>query len=81
MELRYFTAACHTQLPGQEVIDVIPKDGLPMPECPVEKDVPLKRIIRLINNLVSDLSLFPKSLMSCTLSVSESDRWPLIFEN
>lgn len=63
MELGYFTVPRHTQLPGHQVIDVAPKDGLPMPQCPVVKEVPLTRLIRLINNSINDLSSFPKSLM------------------
>lgn len=80
MELRCFTAHCHTELPGQQVIDVIPKDGLPMPQCPVVKEVPLKRLIRLINNIINDLSSFPKSLMISISSVLDSDPGPLIYE-
>lgn len=63
MELGYFTVPRHTQLPGHQVIDVTPKDGLPMPQCPVVKELPRKRLIRLINNSINDLSSFPKSLM------------------
>lgn len=63
VELTYFTVPCHTQLPGPQVIDVTPEDALPMLQCPVVKEVPLKRIIRLINNSINDLSSFPKSLM------------------
>lgn len=82
VELKYFTIPCHTQLPGHQVIDVIPKDGLPMPQCPVVEEVPLKRLIRLINNLINDLSSFPKSLMIWVSLVFESDpgHWSLKFD-
>lgn len=62
-ELRYVPVPCHTQLPEYQVTDVTPKDVFLMPHCPAWQDVPLERIIRLINNLINDLSSFSKGLM------------------
>lgn len=75
-ELRCFTVSCHTQLPGHQVIDIIPDDRPPMPQRPPVKEVPPRRLIRLINNSINDLSSFPKSLMIWVSLVFES----LIFE-
>jgi len=62
------------------MIDGIPNDGLPMPQYPIVKEVPLKRLIRLINNIIDDLSSFPKSLMIFSSSAFETDPGPLIYE-
>lgn len=60
VELRYFTVPCHTPLDGRQAIDVAPKNA---PRSASAEEVPLERMIRLINISINDLSSFPQSLM------------------
>lgn len=60
MELRYFTVPCHTPLAERQAIDVAPKNA---PHSASVEEVPLERMIRLVNISINDLSSFPKSLM------------------
>lgn len=83
VELRCFTVPCHTHncLNIRWLMSPL-KMLSPCLNAQWWKKFPLKRIIRLINYSINDLSSFPKSLMIWVSLVFESDpsHWSLKFD-